>query len=229
MSAVFITSTGTDLGKTYITAGLIRHLRASGRTVEALKPIVTGFDPTLAAVSDPGVLLEALGRPVSMEEIERISPWRYRAPLAPDMAARKEGKILDFSAVAEFSLRAILARRDILFIEGVGGIMVPLDDHHTVLDWMMILRLPLILVTGSYLGTISHTLTALDTLMRRELSVLQIVVSESEGSPVPLKDTAASIRKFVDPIPVLEVPRARSGPDAAAFDRAFEGGRRASG
>jgi dethiobiotin synthetase len=230
MSAIFITATGTDIGKTFITAGLIRHLRAQGRIVDALKPVVSGFDPAMAANSDPGLLLTALGRPASIEEIAKISPWRYRAPLSPDMAARGEGSQLDFAALGEFTLRAILTRRDVLFVEGVGGVMVPLDDEHTVLDWMMILRLPVILVAGSYLGTISHTLTALDALMRRELAVLTVVVNETEGSSVPLADTVASIRRFVSPINVIGVPRAASGDaDVSGFERMFATARLANG
>jgi dethiobiotin synthetase len=224
MTAIFITSTGTDIGKTFVTAGLIRHLRASGRIVEALKPVVTGFDPLMSANSDPGVLLTAMDRPTNLEEIAKISPWRYHAALSPDLAARLEGPPLDFAALGEFSLRAILTRRDVLFIEGVGGIMAPLDDEHTVLDWMMIVRLPLILVAGSYLGTISHTLTALDALLRRELTVLTIVVSETAGSPVPLADTVESIRRFVQPINVLPVPRMAEGAaDGGAFAQVFAG------
>jgi len=57
MSAVFITATGTDIGKTFVTAGLIRHLRALGREVDALKPVMTGFDPAHPEASDAGVLL----------------------------------------------------------------------------------------------------------------------------------------------------------------------------
>ncbi len=90
MSAIFITATGTDIGKTFVTAGLIRHLRASGREVDALKPVMTGFDPAHPEASDAGVLLAALGRPVTAAEIARISPWRFSAPLSPDMAARRE-------------------------------------------------------------------------------------------------------------------------------------------
>ena len=83
-----------------------------------------------------------------------------------------------------------------LLIEGVGGVMVPLDEHRTILDVMMALRLPLILVAGSYLGTISHTLTALDSLFRRDMNVLAIIVNETPGSTVPLDDTVAAIARL---------------------------------
>jgi dethiobiotin synthetase len=98
----------------------------------------------------------------------------------------------------------------------VGGIMVPLDDRHTVLDWMAALRLPLLLVAGSYLGTLSHTLSAFDVLQRRELTIAAIVISESVESPVPLDETVATIARFVPPVPVLGLPRLPAGTNTHA-------------
>ncbi len=220
MPAVFITSTGTDIGKTFVTAGLIRHFRAVGRSVAAIKPVVTGFDPAAAASSDPGILLAALGRPIVPEEIERISPWRFMASASPDIAAQREGRTLDYNAVVDFSRQAMAAPDDKLLIEGIGGIMVPLDARHTVLDWMTALRLPLILVAGSYLGTISHTLTALHVLARRNLATAAVVVSETPASPVPLEDTIATIARFADSIEVIGLPRLPPGSTThPAFER----------
>lgn len=232
MTAIFITGTGTDVGKTYVAASLIRHLRRMGRTVDALKPVVSGFDPALPATSDPGILLKALGLSVTPQDIDRIAPWRFRAALSPDLAAQQEGKAIDVDAVVAFCRTAIDQRRDMLLIEGAGGIMVPLDDRRTVLDLMIALQLPLILVTGSYLGTISHTLTALDALFRRNLKVLATIVSETPHSSVPLPDTVAALTRFANPVIGLPRQRYRAGgqespPDektgrtVAAFDRIF--------
>ena len=222
MTAVFVTSTGTDIGKTFVTAGLIQHFRRAGRAVSAIKPIVSGFDPDTADSSDPGVLLTALGRPVQREEIERISPWRFKAALAPDLASAREGRIIDFKAVIDFSQRAIAAN-GLLLIEGVGGVMVPLDTRHTVLDWMTALRLPLILVVGSYLGSVSHTLTALHVLALRNLSTVAVVVNETPGSPAPLDETIATIARFADLIEVIGLPRLSPGLDThPAFARLAE-------
>jgi dethiobiotin synthetase len=207
VTAIFVTATGTDVGKTFVTTGLIRHLRAQGRKVDAIKPVVSGFDPDHAAAADPGVLLRALGRPVELAEIARMSPWRFRAPLAPDLAAAREDRSVEFNKLIEFSRQSIAAASDTLFIEGVGGIMVPLDDRHTVLDWMTVLRIPALLVTGSYLGTISHTLTALHVLAQRNVEVSAIVVSETSGSSVTLPDTITTIARFAVPIEVIGIPR----------------------
>jgi dethiobiotin synthetase len=229
VTAIFITATGTDVGKTFVAASLIGHFRQMGRTIEAIKPVVSGFDPAQAANSDPAVLLRALGVPVTADAITRISPWRFRAPLSPDLAARREGRSIDVDEVIGFCQRVIDDRQDMLLIEGVGGIMVPLDRERTVLDVMMALRLPLILVTGSYLGTISHTLTALDSLFRRDMSVMAIIVSETVGSTVSLDDTVAEIARFADPVIGLPRRRRDSAPSGGTpFGRIFDPqGRRA--
>src|SRR4051812_6151114 len=118
MTAVFVSATGTNVGKTFVTAGLIRHLRSAGRTGEAIKPIISGYDPGNPQASDPAVLLEAMGRPLS--EFERVCRWRFKAPLAPAMAARREGYPIGFNALVELSRRAVIGHRDMLFIEGIG-------------------------------------------------------------------------------------------------------------
>jgi dethiobiotin synthetase len=211
VSAYFVTSTGTDIGKTFVAAGLIRYLREAGQAVQALKPVVSGYDSSVVETSDPAVLLKALGREVSAEEIAAIAPWRYRAPLSPDLAAARENRPIDFDALIDFSRNAIGSNKGILFIEGVGGIMVPLDSRRTVLDWMATLGIPLLLVVGGYLGTISHTLTALDVLTQRRLKVAAIVVSESERNPVLLDETVESLTRFAETTPVVGLPRLPGG------------------
>jgi dethiobiotin synthetase len=211
MTAVFVTATGTDIGKTFVTAGLIRHFSGAGRAVDAIKPVVSGFDPAAWQDSDPAALLAALGRPITLDEADRISPWRFAAPLSPHMAARHEGRTIAFPEVVDFCRRAFAARRGVLLIEGIGGIMVPLDDHRTVLDWMSVLRVPIVLVAGSYVGTISHTLTALEVLVRRNLNVAAVVISESEGSAASLDDTIATVQRFADSIDVVGIPRLAAG------------------
>jgi dethiobiotin synthetase len=210
VSAVFVSGTGTDIGKTFVTAGLIHELRRRGRPVDALKPVVTGFDPAHLAASDPGALLAALGRKPTNAALDQLSPWRYAAPLSPDMAARRAGKKLDFAALLAHSRRAIAAAEDVLLIEGVGGVMVPLEAQHTVLDWMAELRLPALLVGGSYLGAISHALTALNALGARGLTITALIVDETAGSGVGLEETAESIGRFAGGVTIIALPRLAS-------------------
>jgi dethiobiotin synthetase len=92
MRSYFVTATGTDIGKTYITAGILRAARAAGRPVSAIKPVLSGYSPEFAAGSDPAVLLAAMGKRVTQHNIAAISPWRFTAPLSPDMAAARENR-----------------------------------------------------------------------------------------------------------------------------------------
>jgi dethiobiotin synthetase len=207
VTAVFVTATGTDVGKTFVARGMIAQLRARGRAVAALKPVITGYDPRTAHASDTGRLLAALGETLTPDHIAAVSPWRFRDPVSPDLAAAREGRHLDFAALGAFCRTAIARTRDALIIEGIGGIMVPLDARHTVLDWMVEIDLPLILVAGSYVGTLSHTLSALDVLDRNDLKVAAVVVSENPGSAASLGDTVAAIRRFATGIEVMALPR----------------------
>ena len=204
MSAFFVTATGTDIGKTFVTAGLVRYLRARKQRVDALKPVVSGFSEDNMRDSDPGKLLDALGLPVNKQEVAKIAPWRFAAPLSPDMAAAREGKQVDFDAVVKFCRDAIAANKGTLFIEGVGGVMVPLDDKHTVLDLMAALKLPVILVSGTYLGTLSHTLTAIEALARRNLTIAAIALNQSTDG-VALDETIATLRRFIPAVPLAAI------------------------
>jgi dethiobiotin synthetase len=214
MRGYFVTSTGTDIGKTFVTAGLIRVLREIGAPVTALKPIVSGFDIATAAASDPGVLLGALDEPITEEALDRISPWRFEKPLSPDMAASAEEREIDFEVMVAYCRDAIKAAPDTIFIEGVGGVMVPLDATHTVLDWMKALELGAILVAGSYLGSISHTLTALECLKRSGLMVYALVISETGDGAVPTLDTVATIKRFAPDLAICVIPRVARAIDA---------------
>jgi dethiobiotin synthetase len=220
MTALFVTATGTDIGKTFVSAGLIRHIRAAGKPVAAIKPVVSGFDPADWQASDPAVLLAALGRPLTLEEVDGVSPWRFKAPLSPHTAAQREGRAIEFQELVAFCRRAMAARRGVLLVEGIGGVMVPLDDRHSVLDLMSMLRIPIILVAGSYVGTLSHTLTALEVVARRNLDIAAVVVSESNGSAASLEDTVATIQVFAETIDVVGIPRLPPGAcEHAAFAR----------
>jgi dethiobiotin synthetase len=211
MSAVFIAGAGTDVGKTFVACELIGALLARGRRVEALKPVVSGFDPANWTQSDPGRLLAALGRPLTPETLGAIAPWRFAAPLSPDMAARLDGRALDCAAVADFCRARIAAQPQVLtLVEGAGGVMSPVDEATTGLDLMAAIGAPVVLVGGSYLGAISHSLTAIAAVRARGLRLAAVVVSESAGAGTPIADTVASIARLGGVSPTLAAPRGGS-------------------
>jgi len=206
MASYFITATGTDVGKTYVTAGIVRAAREAGRNLSAIKPVLSGYTRAQAASSDPAVLLSAMGRPITLRNIAALSPWRFAEPLSPDMAAAREGRELELRELAAFCRAAIEAAPDGLLIEGVGGAGVPLNPIHLVADWIAALRIPAILVAGTYLGTISHTVSTAQWLMARGVHIAAVVLSESLASPVPPEETAMVIARFL-PHPVHIIPR----------------------
>ena len=208
MSTLFVTATGTEIGKTLVAAALCHELRAAGRPVRALKPVLSGYDPATLAGSDPGVLLASLGETVSEQAVAAITPWRFSAPLSPDMAAARERRRLDLGEIVAFC-RA--AAGDPLLIEGIGGAMVPLNERHTVLDWIAELGAPALVVAGSYLGTISHTLTTFAAIRARGIAIAGLGISESPESPVPLAETAETINRHGGPLPIVLVPRLPAG------------------
>ncbi len=217
--ALFITATGTDIGKTFVTTGLIRVLCRHGRKIAALKPIVTGFDAENFAASDPALLLEACGRGVDLDAIAAISPWRFVGALSPDMAAAQEGKVIDASAVHRFCADAIAQTEDVLLIEGIGGLMVPLDAQSTVCDLIAALKVPMILVAGTYLGSLSHTLTALEVAQKRDLPIAALVLNETKNSGVIIEAARESLGHFWKG-PIVTI--LHNDRNAAAFEQLVE-------
>lgn len=207
MGTNFITGTGTDIGKTWLTCALLRHWCGAGRRPAALKPVLSGFDPLSPQASDAGALLAAMGREVSTEELDAIAPWRFQAPLSPDMAAAREGRPIDFDELVAFSRRAMAEPDRPLLIEGVGGVMAPLDARHTVRDWIAASGLPCVLVAGSYLGSLSHTLSALAALEKVGAGVTAIVVNETPDATVALDATLESLSHHAGGIPLVAIAR----------------------
>ena len=156
---LFITGTDTEVGKTYVGALVARSLRAAGRRVGVYKPAASGCRPegdTL--VSDDALQFwQAAGCP---GELDRVCPQRFRAPLAPHLAAREEGKQLD-ADLLRTGIEYWQARSDIILVEGAGGLMSPLGDEEYVADLACDLGFPLVVVARNALGTINHTLQTL--------------------------------------------------------------------
>ncbi|MBP6109152.1 MAG: dethiobiotin synthase [Rhodocyclaceae bacterium] len=233
MSAYFITGTGTDIGKTWLSCSLLKYWRAAGLTTRAYKPVLSGFDANNAVASDAGQLLAAQGIEVNANTVDEIAPSRFAAPLSPDMAAALERREINFNELVSFTqqrcsrefamYRIAPAQRvgsamptlhnnsnsqvDRTIVEGVGGVMVPLDESHTVRDWIAASNLPCILVAGSYLGSISHTLSALAALREVNVEVKAIAVNESLASSVMLADTIVSLQRHAKGIAIVGILR----------------------
>lgn len=203
---VFVAGAGTEIGKTYVTAALVRRLRAEGRPVRAVKPLASGVppldDPGFRD-SDTGRLLAAQGIALSPDAVAACSPWRFLAPLAPDRAAALEGRDLALADLVAWCRARMAETEGVLLVEGVGGLMSPVTAAATGLDWLRALGTATVLVTGTHLGAISHALTACETLARHGLALCAVAVSagpDGEGAPV----AAAIARHQPAPVHLLD-------------------------
>jgi dethiobiotin synthetase len=199
MGVLFVTGSGTEVGKTYVTALLTQQSRASGRAVRALKPVASGLvpvgDPEFDG-TDPARLLAAQGLVVSAANVADCTPWRFAAPLAPDMAAAAEGRSLTLEALVRWIGDAVAKTPEPVLVEGVGGVMSPIASDALNIDLIAALRCPAILVCGSYLGAISHALTAIAALRERGIELRCLVLNETAGSSVDFDATRTSLSRF---------------------------------
>jgi dethiobiotin synthetase len=171
----FITSTGTNIGKTLVTSAIAYGLIQSGQPATAIKPVISGYNPL--EESDLTQLCFAQNLPNNTNSHNSISLYRFAEPISPDMAARNLNSSIDFNEIKNFIAGFASAKN--LLIEGAGGLMSPLTEKHTNLDLALAINAPVILVCGSYLGSISHTLTAYEVLKSRNIAIAKIIVTQN--------------------------------------------------
>ncbi|OIO61100.1 MAG: dethiobiotin synthase [Proteobacteria bacterium CG1_02_64_396] len=176
---LFVTGTDTAIGKTTTTTAIIRTLRASGVNAVGLKPLVSGVeedgtwgDTEAIFAANAGLLPRAV-----------VSPVRLQAPKTPKLAARDEGIAIDLAAVSAQALET-LAGFEAGLIEGVGGLLAPLDAAgRSNADWIARLDLPALVVTTPRLGTINHTALTVEVMRMRGLTLAGLVLNRWSGSP----------------------------------------------
>jgi dethiobiotin synthetase len=172
---LFITGTDTGVGKTVVAGAIADWFRRQHRRVGVLKPVATGcVHRREGLVSEDAEFLAHCAD--ARFPLDVICPQRYAEPLAPTVAAERAKQALDWEAVQR-SMRTIEAGSDVLVVEGVGGVMVPLDGSHTVLDLIRWLRLPVVVVARPDLGTINHTLLTLAALRSAGATIAGVVVN----------------------------------------------------
>ncbi len=154
---IFITGTDTGVGKTLLTALLLRHLRESGIRALAMKPFCSGGrgDVRLLQSLQRGELTDA-----------EMNPFNFGAPVAPLVELRKERRDISLKEVVA-SIRRVEKKCDVLLIEGSGGLMVPLGKGYLVEDLIARLKCTVIVVARNRLGTINHTLLTVERLKAR--------------------------------------------------------------
>ena len=177
---LFITGVDTEVGKTWISTMIVRSLVAAGHRVGVYKPLATDCvsDGRTLVSEDALLLWEAAGRPLSLDA---VCPQRFQAPLAPHLAARKEGREVD-PDLARSGLSAWADKFDVVVVEGAGGIMSPMTDDEFLADLAMDFGYPVLVVVDNRIGAINQALSASITAscFRDGLDVAGIVLNDSQ-------------------------------------------------
>lgn len=176
---LFITGTGTEVGKTVVTAGILRYLRGQGVDAMPMKPVQTGAVASEEGWRAPDLDFHFLsaGIRVSRKQYGVFAPYCYGPACSPHLAGRERGEYPDIARISA-SVQGLVMKYEALLIEGAGGIMVPLDESRTNLDLMKALGCPVLLVAHAGLGTINHTLLSLGALRGAGLEVVGVVFNE---------------------------------------------------
>jgi dethiobiotin synthetase len=221
LTGVFVTGTGTEVGKTVVAAVLAHTLAAQGRKVAVFKPAVTGLDEQPAdgpKSGAPGDL--SAHRPLADHELlrlaagsgqsdEEIAPYRYGPPASPHLAAELAGEEID-SGRLRAAASAAAAGADALVCEGVGGLLVPLAPGYLVRDLAVDLGLPLVVAASPGLGTINHTLLTIEAARTAGLNVAAVVLTPWPEQPTEVEQsnlkTIASLGQIeVQTLPPLDL------------------------
>jgi len=209
---VFVTATDTGVGKTEVASALLSLLADAGLSPAPFKPYESGC----RRLSEPSDALALRAAARSDDPLERICVHRFRAPLAPGVAAARLGRVPRLRPVLE-AFRGF-GRRP-LVVEGAGGLLVPLDPRRDVIDLIRMLRLPVLLVARAGLGTLNHTGLSLHLLAGRRIPVHAVLLSASTPQPDPsMRDNAAWIARRHGVLVLGPVPHL---PDPAPRRRAF--------
>jgi dethiobiotin synthetase len=201
LRGLFVTGTGTEVGKTVVAATIARTLAGDGQRVSVFKPTVTGLDEGVE--TDYELLRRASG---SRQSDEEIAPYRYGPPASPHLAAALAGEEIDPERLRQ-AARAAAEDAEAIVCEGVGGLLVPLAPTYLVRDLAADLGYPLVVVAGPGLGTINHTLLTVEAARAAGLEVAAIVLNPWPQGPNEIERSNRETIAALADAPVLTLPQ----------------------
>jgi dethiobiotin synthetase len=191
-AGLFITGTDTGVGKTLIAGAIAKILIDKGRKVGVFKPIATGCKHTWDGLIsiDTWFLAWCANSDLSLST---ITPLGYRTPAAPIVSTARDGHAIDFGKIAA-AYKNVCQNSDIVIVEGIGGVRVPLTEQFDLLDLAVEFALPVVIVARPTLGTINHTLMTIDCVRAAKLKIAGIVVNGYNATESTVaEDTAPEV------------------------------------
>jgi dethiobiotin synthetase len=219
MKGIFVSGTGTGVGKTYVTRAIAAALHAAGKRVVALKPIETGVAD--GAPRDSTMLANASGRP---ELAEFRGFYRHPLPLAPYAASLESGTPPPSVRVLVDAVHQAARGSELTLVEGAGGLFVPIDARDTMADLVAALGLPLLLVAPNALGVLSTALTTAECARARgiELRGIVLIDPKSETEDPSVRTNARILDERLG-TPVFEFPQTADSDEALAMAASTSG------
>ena len=193
----FITGTDTGVGKTVLTALLVKFLRGRGVNAAALKPVCSG------GRDDARKIFAAMHGALSLDE---INPWHFRAAVAPLLAARREKKSVKLSQVVARA-HAMQKRFEILLIEGAGGLLSPLGENFNSRDLILALRAMPIIAAQNELGAVNKILLTLEALPKNLRAKARVVLVAPRKPDAATRTNAKLLAEFFDAGKIFLLPR----------------------
>lgn len=196
----FVSGIDTDAGKSYITGYLARLAAQRGRRVITQKFIQTGGVESNGVSLDINIHRNIMGGGLLEEDkLGVTAPVIFSYPASPHLAAAIDQREIDFAAI-EQSTKTLSSKYDLLLIEGAGGLMVPLTQSKTTIDFISDHKYPLIFVTSGKLGSINHTLLSLEACKTRGIEVAMVVYNRYFGLSSDMvidNDTCDYLRRYI--------------------------------
>ena len=210
MRGVFVTGTGTEVGKTVLAAAICAALAERGERVAAFKPVVTGLDEPAGEWPRDHELLASVA--TAGQSPEDVAPVRFGPAVSPHLAAELAGERIEPHAL----VAAARAAGEVLVCEGVGGLMVPLTPGYLVRDFALDLGLPVVVAARPGLGTINHSLLTVEAARAAGLSVAAVVMTPWPEAPSDMERSNRSTVATLGDVAVYGVPRTSPGNLSAA-------------
>ena len=209
---IFITGTDTGVGKTFFACRLAALLRGFGYRVGVMKPVESGCAEREGKLF-PEDAIRLKEASASQDPLDKICPYQLREPLAPSVAAQRQGITLGIDRLMDV-YHEISATHDITLVEGAGGLMVPLLPSYTYADLARVLKLPVIVIAANRLGMINHLLLTLEHARCKGLSVLGYVLNRLESEPSLPAETNREAISTLSAVPCAgELPYVARGED----------------
>jgi dethiobiotin synthetase len=217
----FVTGTDTGVGKTVITVALIKAICRLGFTAGGMKPIESGcLQQGDVLVPSDGMFIKTIAH---MEEnIGHITPYRFKSPLAPLPASEIEGVTVDFEKIRK-AFADLSKKYDVVIVEGIGGLLVPITGNYFVIDMAKDFNLPLIVVSRPSLGTINQTMLTVNYALKEGLQVAGIIINYNQPPDNTLAEaTNPEIIKRISPVPVIGILPYLKDLESATIKKAAE-------